>query len=86
MDAAVDRERTLRDELAAAAAAVRERNATIESLEINTLDLETRLRETTTDARSALANAEAMAKNSELMFNATHVETTETGGSDWRRR
>jgi hypothetical protein len=78
MDAAVDRERTLRDELAAAAAAVRERNATIESLEINTLDLETRLRETTTDARSALANAEAMAKNSELMFNATHVETTET--------
>ena len=77
-EAAAERERNLRDELAQAAAAVRDRNASIENLEATVTELERRTREATFEAKKAAAKAEQVRSDAAAAADAAAHEAANT--------
>ena len=77
-EAAAERERNLRDELAQAAAAVRDRNASIENLEATVTELERRTREATFEAKKAAAKAEQVRADAAAAADAAAHEAENT--------
>ena len=77
-EAAATRERNLRDELAQAAAAVRDRNASIENLEATVTELERRTREATFEAKKAAAKAEQIRVDAAAAADAATHEASNT--------